>query len=80
MTFLFRLKLIPFHLFLAAAAFSLSSSLNANSPNIIHIMVDDLGYGDLGCYGQKTIKTPNLDMMAKKGMQLTDYYLSLIHI
>ena len=74
MTFLFRLKLIPFHLFLAAAAFSLSSSLNANSPNIIHIMVDDLGYGDLGCYGQKTIKTPNLDMMAKKGMQLTDYY------
>ena len=48
--------------------------VDAESPNIIHIMVDDLGYGDLGCYGQQTIKTPNLDMMAKKGIQLTDYY------
>ena len=48
--------------------------VDAESPNIIHIMVDDLGYGDLGCYGQQTIKTPNLDMMAKKGMRLTDYY------
>ena len=71
MTFLFRLKLIPFHLFLAVTAFSKSSSLNANSPNIIHIMVDDLGYGDLGCYGQKTIKTPNLDMMAKNCLLYT---------
>ena len=49
-------------------------STNGSSTNIIHIMVDDLGYGDLGCYGQKTIKTPNLDKMAEGGMRFTDYY------
>jgi arylsulfatase A-like enzyme len=43
-------------------------------PNIIFILADDLGYGDLGCYGQKTIKTPNLDRMAEQGMRFTDHY------
>lgn len=43
-------------------------------PNIIFIMADDLGYGDLGCYGQKRIQTPNLDRMAKEGMRFTDFY------
>ena len=43
-------------------------------PNIIYIMVDDLGYGDLGCFGQKVIQTPNLDQMAKEGMRFTDHY------
>lgn len=43
-------------------------------PNIIYIMTDDLGYGDLGCYGQKTIQTPNLDRMAAEGMRFTDHY------
>ncbi|HRX83068.1 MAG TPA: sulfatase-like hydrolase/transferase, partial [Pirellulaceae bacterium] len=43
-------------------------------PNIIYIMCDDLGYGDLGCFGQKTIKTPNLDRLANEGMRLTSYY------
>ena len=38
------------------------------------ILADDLGYGDLGCFGQKTLKTPRLDTMAKEGMKLTQFY------
>ena len=44
------------------------------SPNIIYIYADDLGYGELGCYGQKKIKTPHLDKMAKEGMRFTQHY------
>ncbi len=43
-------------------------------PNIIFILADDLGYGDLGCYGQTQIKTPNLDALAAAGMRFTDFY------
>ncbi len=46
----------------------------ADRPNIIFIMADDLGYGDLGCFGQKTIRTPHLDRMAAEGMRLTSFY------
>ncbi len=46
----------------------------AGKPNIIFILVDDLGYGDLGCYGQKVIKTPNIDRLASEGVRFTDCY------
>ena len=51
-----------------------SSKDAANRPNIIFILADDLGYGDLGCYGQEKIKTPNLDRMAAEGMRFTQHY------
>lgn len=43
-------------------------------PNIIFVMVDDMGYGDLGCYGQKEIKTPNIDRLASEGIRFTNFY------
>jgi arylsulfatase A-like enzyme len=43
-------------------------------PNIIIILADDLGWGDLGCYGHPSIRTPNLDRMAAEGMRFTDFY------
>jgi uncharacterized sulfatase len=46
----------------------------AANPNVIFILADDLGYGDLGCYGQKLIQTPHLDRMAREGMRFTQFY------
>lgn len=43
-------------------------------PNILFFLADDLGYGDLACYGHPTLKTPNLDRLAAEGLRLTDYY------
>ncbi len=48
--------------------------LAQKKPNIVFIMVDDMGYGDLGCYGSKINKTPFLDQMAKEGVRLTQAY------
>lgn len=58
-------------LFLFAAATSAGA---AEKPNIIFVMADDLGYGDLGSFGQQKIATPNLDEMARQGMRMTDFY------
>lgn len=49
-------------------------SANSDKPNIIFIYTDDMGYGDLACYGSKVNRTPNLDRMAEEGMRFTDFY------
>jgi arylsulfatase A len=46
----------------------------SSQPNIIYILADDLGYGDLGCYGQEIIQTPHIDALAAKGMMFTQHY------
>ena len=46
----------------------------ADKPNIIIIFTDDQGYADLSCFGHPTIRTPNLDRMAKEGIRLTQFY------
>ena len=51
-----------------------AAGTQARRPNIIFIMCDDMGYGDLGCYGQQRIETPNLDRMAQEGMRFTQAY------
>ncbi|MBN2022047.1 MAG: sulfatase [Pirellulales bacterium] len=48
----------------------------AEGPNIILIFVDDMGYGDLGCYGNTKIKTPNIDRLASEGLRWTSFYAS----
>lgn len=51
-----------------------ANSTPAKRPNIVVILADDLGYGDLGCYGHPSIRTPHLDRMAREGMRFTDFY------
>ncbi len=52
----------------------MGSAATAKRPNVVFILADDLGYADLGCYGQKKIKTPNIDRLAAEGMRFTQAY------
>src|SRR5690349_14709144 len=66
-----------FSVFFSLCPLCLCGSFSAEPPrrpNIVFILADDLGYGDLGCYGQKLIQTPNLDRMAADGMRFTQCY------
>ncbi len=49
---------------------------NARPPNVVLIVADDLGYSDIGCFGNKQIKTPNIDRMAAEGMKFTSFYVT----
>lgn len=55
-------------------AFLASPVLSQNAPNVILVLADDLGYGELGSYGQEHIETPNLDRLAAEGMRFTQHY------
>lgn len=60
----------------ATAAAAVPAIARARKPNIILIVADDLGWGDLGCYGSPSIKTPNIDALARGGVRMTDFYAS----
>jgi len=65
----------PLLLLLSLAFFTgLAFSETTTRPNVIFILADDLGYGDLGCYGQTTLSTPNIDRLAAEGMRFTRHY------
>lgn len=71
------IKLAILHPVLICGVVSCSSSAETkkeSKPNIIYILADDLGYGELGCYGQDKIETPNIDKLAQKGMRFTNHY------
>lgn len=64
-----------FLLLIATICFSCKNSDDTiNKPNIIYILADDLGYGELGSYGQEKIETPNIDKLADSGMRFTQHY------
>ncbi|MEX0363355.1 MAG: arylsulfatase [Allomuricauda sp.] len=71
-------KLVPFLLVFMAMALmcceTQSKQQTVTKPNVVFIMADDLGYGDIGAYGQEKIATPHLDKMAKDGMRFTQFY------
>ena len=60
---------------LAALTLINIASLAAEKPNIVFILTDDQGYGDLGCYGSNTIKTPNIDQLCSEGMKFESFYV-----
>jgi arylsulfatase A len=69
-----KLTFTLFAALLLAALPSPAGAETSRKPNIIFILADDLGYADLGCYGQTKIRTPNIDRMAAEGMRFTQHY------
>ncbi|NDG93641.1 MAG: hypothetical protein EBY55_10985, partial [Gammaproteobacteria bacterium] len=68
---LLKLALLPF---LLLCIVGIASAKDAEPTNLLLIVVDDLGFGDLGSYGHPVIQTPNLDDLADKGIRFTQYY------
>jgi len=72
------MKIMKFALFLFLTFSCINSiaqkAIKTNKPNIVIIYLDDLGYGDISCYGTKSIKTPNIDALANGGVRFTNGY------
>ena len=69
-------KLVAFFIWVSFHAAYGQNETGETTPNIILIFVDDLGYGDLSCFGHPTIRTPNIDRMAAEGMRFTQFYVA----
>ena len=67
------MKLVPL-LLIAVCLNTVTGLAGAAKPNIVYILLDDAGYGDFSCYGQKKFTTPNIDKLAKEGMRFTQHY------
>ncbi len=76
MKYIFHVAKLVFCFCLLLSIFSCEKELNSNPPNIIFILADDLGYGDLACYGHPYALTPNIDALAKGGAQFNKFYSS----
>src|SRR5262245_13034784 len=74
--FMMRKSIVYLLLICGAATFAAPHSqravAQAGRPNIIFILADDLGYGDTSCYGSTSLRTPNIDRLAKEGLRFTD--------
>ena len=74
----FRIKIIILSIVICIIAIpvfdSCKNKISQKRPNIILLLADDLGYGELGSYGQRIIRTPELDRLARMGMRFTDFY------
>lgn len=66
--------IFPLLVFAVVSSTSFAASVSVGKPNIILILADDLGYGTLGCYGNKEVKTPRIDQLAASGVRLTDFH------
>ena len=67
-----RRQLLPLVLFLNGCIMTYQAAVQ-ETPNVLLIMADDLGIGDIGCFGNHTIKTPNIDRIASEGVKLTHH-------
>lgn len=68
------MKRIEIYIGLSVFALSAKSQVKESRPNVIYIIMDDLGYGDIGCYGSEKIETPNIDRLYKDGISFTQHY------
>lgn len=67
-------RIVATLLLIFAGVASAGPDLKGCRPNIVFILVDDMGYGDLGCYGRTDIQTPNIDRLAREGVRFTEHY------